>query len=208
MRIRDLQPYIKRLLTEFDGFIGNRDLVLAQPVNRILRGFCFDRSIDKTAFYVNAFIQPLYVPFTTIDLTLGERLEPYGWKCTESGVADQIVEAARAKGVALIEAGTSPERVADWIATWRPGPKSSSVQQPYAFSLAAAHRFGEAEVELERLHSLLGKTMQCDWVTGMTAEVEQLLDRLKNKPDEVDGLLVRWEEGTLSHLATEYGPLR
>jgi len=209
MRLKDFQPYIRRLLAEFSGFRSNRDLVIAHPVNRILRGFCFDRSIEKTAFYVNAFIQPLYEPFTTIALTLGERLEPYGWHSTESGVADEIVDAVRTKGLPLIEAGRSPERLADWLAIRYAGPKPSSVQRPYAYSLAAAHRFDEAVVELERLRVLLAKAeRKADWEVEMAAEVEQLMDTIKNRPDEVDALLEQWEEVTLSHLATEYGRLR
>ena len=208
MRIRDFQPYIRRLLAEFDGFTSNRDLVIAQPVNRILRGFCFDRSIEKTAFYVNAFIQPLYEPATTIALPLGDRLEPYGWNSAESGVADEIVAAARTKGIPLIEGGSSPERLAEWIPTWCTGFKPIRVQQPYAYSLAAAHRFDEAKVELERLLVMLGKTEQHGWIVDVTTEVNKLLDAIGSKPREADALLVQWEEETLSHLATEYGPLR
>jgi hypothetical protein len=44
------------------------------PVDRIVRGLCINGSIDPGAFYLEWFVQPLYVPADDFHLTYGERL--------------------------------------------------------------------------------------------------------------------------------------
>lgn len=41
---------------------------------KILKGFCLNSSIDKDSFFLNYFVQPLYIPNQDIDLSLGDRL--------------------------------------------------------------------------------------------------------------------------------------
>jgi hypothetical protein len=49
-------------------------LLLHDSGAKILVGFTKDRSMDPESFYFHYFVQCLYVPFTTLNLSLGDRL--------------------------------------------------------------------------------------------------------------------------------------
>lgn len=44
---------------------------------KILKGFLLNSSINKDTFFLNYFVQPLYIPNANIDLSLGDRLGGY-----------------------------------------------------------------------------------------------------------------------------------
>ena len=62
MKKQEFEKIGKQLLVEMPGFADRGDLLFIQPVRRVLRGVCFDRSIDPNSFYVQFFVQPLFVP--------------------------------------------------------------------------------------------------------------------------------------------------
>jgi hypothetical protein len=74
--MKELKKLIKKeflpLLSPY-GFILYRSNLIVEPINDLLKGFCFDRSHNH--LYVHLFIQPLYVPATFQDLSYGWRLK-------------------------------------------------------------------------------------------------------------------------------------
>lgn len=72
---------IMRMLTLPDRFKKKRRLAYYTLTHRtgamVLVGFYLDNSIDPNSFFVNYFAQYLYVPFTTYNFSLGNRIGSY-----------------------------------------------------------------------------------------------------------------------------------
>jgi hypothetical protein len=97
VRKRELVALIEQeIAPAFPQLTSNEDLLLAPEVDApILCGYDFDRSdMDKTAFRVTAFAQPLYVPDNDLNLGVGVIVGDF---TTATNPAD-IVAAMRATG--------------------------------------------------------------------------------------------------------------
>ena len=51
-----------KLLRTLPNFALKGQLLCVQPIDHILRAIFFDTSIDPRKFYVQVFIQPLFIP--------------------------------------------------------------------------------------------------------------------------------------------------
>ncbi len=74
MKKKEFEAIGKRLLPDLPNFAVKGDLLLIRPLGCALRGVCFNRSIDPRSFYVEIFIQPIFVPSEHIGFNIGWRL--------------------------------------------------------------------------------------------------------------------------------------
>ena len=85
MKTAELNKIIKEIKFE-DKFIKNGRLayyiIKDKSGAAILIGFYLDSSVDKDAFFLQYFVQCLYVPFSTYNFSLGERIGNH-WKKEE-----------------------------------------------------------------------------------------------------------------------------
>jgi hypothetical protein len=80
-----------------DGFGIHRNDLVIEPVDDLLKGFCFDRS--DNVLYVHLFIQPLYIPSQYRYLSYGWRLKRDNFQSMffldEEHIEDSISEISR-----------------------------------------------------------------------------------------------------------------
>jgi hypothetical protein len=94
----------------FPGFVRRKRLLFDRNVEWLLRGFYFDASAFNKSSLVNVFVQPLYIPSSTIRMTLGKRLGRWHWQ-TEG--AETILEAMRDAGTRFLGALPTPASLHD-----------------------------------------------------------------------------------------------
>ena len=117
MTARETEKLLKKLLPRLPGFAVSRRSLFMCPVKHILRGFCFDRSIDPLSFYLHVFIQPLYVPRDSVALSFGERLGQ-SWKYQADGEAELIenlLERISNKGLPILKKIETPAQLAKTV---------------------------------------------------------------------------------------------
>lgn len=74
------------------GFKLQKDILFKEPLDDMLIGFCFEKSgFDKDIFYVNAFVQPLYIENENIILTFGWRIRKQ-WKLKNNDNLDKDLQ--------------------------------------------------------------------------------------------------------------------
>jgi hypothetical protein len=98
----------------------------------VLNGFLLDLSgLERGAFYLTAFAQPLYIPHDYLFLTYGKRLErSKRWKINdenETEVVSRVLETVRSEGCPFLEVINSVKKLAE-IAEAKPGTKENPFQ--------------------------------------------------------------------------------
>jgi hypothetical protein len=72
--VKEFEKFAREHLLPLDGFVVERELVLEPPVGFLLRAFAFQPAQNtRDTFYVNAVVQPLYVPAQHVEALLSVR---------------------------------------------------------------------------------------------------------------------------------------
>lgn len=96
MNKNDIKHLYSRVEKGLPGYRLKDNFVFAAPVKHILCGILFDSSaFSKRAFYMHAFVQPLYVPAEQLVLTFGRRL-PGNWEYSDPEVHQLGAEVLKA----------------------------------------------------------------------------------------------------------------
>ena len=78
---RELKPLFRKYLQEhLPAFVLKGRLVYLQPVDVLLRAFCFEPSSFDKSFTIECFIQPLFIPEEHLVFNYGTRLGKKGDK--------------------------------------------------------------------------------------------------------------------------------
>jgi len=189
-------------------YVEKEGILAATPRGRVLRGVCFENSSDPHGVYLWAFVQPLYVPATTVVLGLGDRL---GGGCRLWAVdeAEAAAAAVRDEGLPFFEPVSSAEALANWeYLDECPGDYPWEVK---AYSLVAAGRLAEGAQALrdflEWLSSLPGLPGETPaWEIEMRERAERLADLAETNPNAAQELLAEWESEMVSALRLEDVP--
>lgn len=114
MRQREFENLARvYLMDALPGFQVWKGLILKTPVRHLLRGFCYEpSSFSRERFYVDVFVQPLFVPCDHIVLSTGGRMGPgYDWTPeTEAQVMAKVRKVMIREGLPLIKAHDTVER--------------------------------------------------------------------------------------------------
>ncbi|WP_428267756.1 hypothetical protein [Haliangium sp.] len=179
------------------------NLLAATPRGRILRGIVLEGSAaDPHGVYLSMFVQPLYVPATTVVLTIGDRLGG-GSKTWHADEAEAAAAVAQENGVPFFGPITSPEQLAEW--GYLEGKRNGYIRESKAYSLVAAGRLIKGIRALRELaESLEGK--DTPWVVEMKERAEQLAALAESNPPAAHELLAQWEAETVSELRIQDVP--
>jgi hypothetical protein len=71
MKKAELSALLKQIQPELPGFKIKGQLLFIDPINHTLRGVWLDHSMDPRAFYVEVFVQPLFIPAEYIHFGFG-----------------------------------------------------------------------------------------------------------------------------------------
>lgn len=185
--------------SEFQDFVELGRLLYMTPVEHVLRGIYLEDSSNSNACYIWVFVQPLYVPSSTVNFNFGKRL---GGGSKAWGVADAmqaLVGVLSDEGVPFIRHLSCPEAVANWGFL-------DTLADPYAmeakaYSLLASGRIAEGVHALRVLSVSLSRvTPSVPWVLEMKDRAELLAKITETEVVKVRGLLSRWEAETVAQL--------
>jgi hypothetical protein len=202
MRNRDLQRLVKQyLLQHLPPLQLDRDLLFYEPIEYLLRGFCFGRSGDAAAFYVWVFVQPLYIPHDSVYFNFGDRLSP-GWsvsKKSEPEVMTEVLDAILADGLPFLDRFHTPEDIVDRIDEFGDAyPTNTHFIEAHAYSLILVGKYYQAEEELRLLHARCEPNPRnVEWVYDQMHRGDRVLAKLKRSPEEAKQLLLEWRTQTL-----------
>ncbi len=178
MKGRALEALFRRyLLPALPGFGFRKSLLYSQPIGNILRGFSFDSSrFDANTFYVEAFVQPLYVPSTFIYYLFGQRLTSRTgqlWRITpetETAVILDVLASLKKEGLPFINYIRSPRDLGEKASLVGGRSDIPHAMEAVAYSLVLAGEDAKALAALDQLDALcrihlasapyLGETVQ------------------------------------------------
>lgn len=173
----------------------------AQPLNRVLRGLCFDGSgFDPGVFFLHAFCMPLYVPTDHIYLSLGDRLRHAGnerWRLDDSKLTDKLVEVVQREGLPFLETVREPLELVRYCEQMA-GSSNPRVIEIIAYSHLFANDLQQAAKVLNHLLSVLDPSI--GWQTEIHDRAEGLMATLESDPGNARQMLENWESETIDNL--------
>ncbi|WP_428261512.1 hypothetical protein [Haliangium sp.] len=203
MKASEKRRIARAIRSAVPGLYEKRGLLAATPRGRILRGIALEGSAaDPDGVYLWMFVQPLYVPATTVVLTIGGRLGG-GFKTWHADEAEAAAAVAQEKGVPFFGPIISPAKFADW--EYLDGKRNGYIREAKAYSLIAAGRLVEGIRALRELaESLAGK--DTPWVVEIKERAEQLAALAESNPPGAHELLAQWEAETVAELRIQDVP--
>ncbi len=204
MTARETEKLLKKLLPRLPGFAVSRRFLFMCPVKHILRGFCFDRSIDPLSFYLYVFIQPLYVPRDSVALSFGERLGQ-SWKYqadAEAELIENLLERISNEGLPMLRGIETPAQVAETVdQVVRTNPDDVHVLRARAYSFVLAGEHENAMNIFDRLQTKLNEPDDDrSWVRELLQETQTFRQLLVRSPAAAREKLHEWERYTLTNL--------
>ncbi len=203
MKAADKKRIARAIRSVVPGLYEKRNLLIATPRGRVLRGVILEGSSDPHGVYLSAFVQPLYVPATSVVLSLGDRLGGgcKTWSVNEAEVAATLV---RDEAVPFFGPISSPEALASW--SYLDGRPDEYGQEAKAYSLIAAERYIEGIRILRVLADSLRDEEDIRWVIETRERAEQLAALAESNPPAAQQLLAQWEAETVSALRLQDVP--
>lgn len=209
-------PY-RFLLTEItrtypDLLVSTRHHLAYRVVDGlVLIGLLLDLSgLERGAFYLTAFTQPLYVPCDYLFLTYGERLaERNRWKivpANQNQILAQVLDAIQSEGLPLLERIDSVQKLAH-VAQARPrtreNPFGWSEQDPNVIEVRAyswALLGNEKNARRDLLYLIQDYVPEYDWEKKLQSRSEIVLRSLDISLDKAQVLLRGWAGETIAKL--------
>lgn len=198
MRLKDRRRISRTILTALPDLHEAKEgrLLVCAPIGHILRGFCIEDSSDPSGVYLWAFVQPLYVPASTVVLNLAKRLGSSRiWRPDEEVDIDKTARA----GSLFYANINSPESLANWPELNQRTDEYSA--EAKAYSLLLCGRTAEGIAKLNELTKTLSSTIK--WMQDLRVRDEQLATLSETDPEAAIELLSQWEQATIDALAID-----
>jgi hypothetical protein len=201
MTKKEFEKIGKAVLPELPGFAVKGQLLFAQPVGHTLRGFFFARSIGSREFYVQVFVQPLFVPAKHIGFNFGWRLGggSHFWHADAAGLINELNMGIKREALPFLSLIKSPLDVAEAGAALQRSA-DPIVQQAIAYSFARGGEVGQACKTLDQFVRLVRPTGF--WLEEID-RAEALKTQLLTKPASAQGQLEIWENESAANLGLE-----
>ena len=202
MKKKDVEKFANlHLLPALSGFRVRGHLLYEVPVGNILRAFLFESSgFSATAFYLQVFVQPLYIPSDYLTLNTGRRfLGPWEFEAgTEVQLGQRLLSHIHSAGLPFLRAHGTLEGI---IRETKANPSvnvNPHLRQQLAYSLLLLGRNDEGLDELDKTLSM--KPRPAPWEHTLLEEVGALREKLMRNPVEVVETLHAWTEQTRQQL--------
>jgi hypothetical protein len=200
MTNKDCVAIGNRILASLPGYTAQKNLVFANPIGHTLKGVCFDRSaFDARSFYVQVFIQPMFVPAKHLGFNLGWRVGggSHRWNADDPNMISDLTDALEREGVPFLFRVRSPREVAAAAASLNK-TNDPYVQEAIAYALALAGDSEEAVAAFEHLAALLD--VQIPWQLEMEQRARRLKADLLNNLRVAQRQLDDWRMETAKNL--------
>jgi hypothetical protein len=198
----------KRVCKDLVGFCVKGPLLFVCPVDHTLRGIYFDSSsFDKKRFFVQIFLQPLFVPAPTLAFNLGWRLggDAHFWTSDAPDADQALIVAIKDKVIPFFGA---VQATTDLIAAARQLGKTADpyVKQVVAYAYAREGDATRAQAQLEELANPVG--LDTAWKRDIAERASLLRRLLRSSPSAGTQQLDHWEHEMVQKLeldAFRYG---
>lgn len=197
MKTKEIAAIGKQLLAELPGFALKGQMLFVRPVGHTLRGIFFDRSINPRGFYVQVFIQPLFVPAGHINFNVGWRLGggSHIWNADTPNLISELDTALKREALPFLSRIQSPLDAASAAASLdKLG--DPYVQQTIAYAFARAGEVQRAAIALSELARMLDVKEQHSWQQEMTQRADALRVELQDNPTAAQRRLESWQTET------------
>jgi hypothetical protein len=216
-------PVIERLARKHllpklgDAFVARRSLVYRRPAEHLLYGLSFDTSsFTSSRIFVEAFVQPLFVPADGPWYTFGFRLGDDFWDVDEDDPDPTFVaiaDAAAREALPFFEQLDSLDRFSELIPKWAEADHKKlmdlqSLDDPVvsqAVGYAEILR-GNKETGLKLLEQALESEREDEEYANeeRIAEIERVLEAVNDQGLEAgQALLEEWRAQTIKNLHLE-----
>jgi len=176
------------------------------PVGHTIRAFFLDQSGDPDDFYVEYFLQPLFVPAERIHFSIGDRVQrPDGgqvWTLSNPTLVRDLHHSLRPIADYFFSHIHTPADVAQAAASLK---KSTNphVREAIAYSFAKGGDTTSATHELDALIQQLQASPLYDWQRDMLQRVQGFRGVLLADTAKAQEQLLRWEQETARHVELE-----
>jgi hypothetical protein len=210
MRGRDFERLArKHLLPQLPGFRLGRGLIYAEPFDYLLRGMSMDSSaFSREDFYLNCFVQPLYVPAEGLRFPFGFRLrDPRnnhgGWTftdVTEEEVFAGVLAAIKEQCVPIVDNYAHPSTLERWPGAW----DGLHMAEGAAYGLVIEGPRDKAVKWLSRTDELAKRDGR-DWALRVGERARLITETLTRSHEDAVSLLRHWADETAVKLRAEIG---
>ena len=182
-----------------DDFATDGAILFLSPIAHILRGVLVNRSSDPQVFYLEVFVQPLFLPSAHVVLNLGWRLGGglKRWRIDEQGVIEAAAQRIRDEVVPVLRPIDRPEALITAISE-RKIVGGSYSDEVVAYALAQGGRRDEAVDALNLLEASYDPSIV--WQKEAAARAHSLRETLVTAPDRAQRMLSQWEARTVEKL--------
>jgi hypothetical protein len=211
MKGKEVERLCKRhILPELPGFAVKGNLLYRYPLGDLLCAFYFQPSaFDRHGFFLNVFVQPLYMPSVDIMLNFGKRLG-FNWEFTEGSereVAIKLLTCIRKEGLPWFKPLETPRDFAKNLLSVKDimnNPENIHVQQAIAYSLVLIGDFSEAHKALDHFFATFKPAADAPpWQHDFAQEMASFRAILLHDPAEAQRALQRWREEKVRALKLE-----
>ncbi len=213
--MRTVRKHILPLLPNFR--YKPTTILYATPVEMVLRAFYFQTSyLDKAAFTVWAFAQPLYVPCDHFVLNIGGRLGWlhrgrdiwWRWHPEDSELEKQVMQEIywyiQKYGLPFLDKVGTPGEVIEWIDKKSGNPQDVYYQEIKAYSYILIGNDRDAQKVLPRLYTELRQDEpNYPWMGEIAERVSRMMSLLEQSSEAAVQQLYEWRKFTLTQLRLE-----
>jgi len=171
------------------GLQLNGRMLLATPIGRILRGFYIEDSSDPQRIYLWAFVQALFLPSTTVVLSLGRRLGGGSrtWAVTD---VESAASAVLDEGVQFFGQISSPDALTRW--SLLEARTDEYARETRAYALVASGQYQEGSQALRAFAASLPATGP-SWMSERKNRAEDLARIAETDGEVAQQRLREWE---------------
>jgi hypothetical protein len=182
MQKNAVQSIWKLINEHFPDYRLKNNLLVRTPIGCILCGILFESSaFSKESFYLNAFVQPLYVPAEHLVLTFGMRI-PGQWEYDQvelNALARRVSQALRQVALRFHQDFGSLELFYRNAAR-KFSLKNIHLHQSLAFTAIHLGKIVEAQDHFKKLESLVDSADQSvQWIGAVLNETHTMLEQAK-----------------------------
>ena len=202
MKRSEFASLLRHPLLQMEGFVLRGTLLFKPPVDRLLRGFCFESSqLDRRAFYATFFVMPLCVPSSHLHFTFGDRVRRAAggdrWNAEMPDLAAELATALKRAAVFLSEI----ESLLAFVAYAESLPRTERNLEGVGYALARAGHVAQAIATFDELLERVDMTVP--WQRELAGRISNLKHTLIKSPENARCQLVSFERETIQSLGLD-----
>jgi len=166
---------------------------------KILVGFYLDQTGYKESFFLQFFVQCLYVPFITYNFSLGDRIGHH-WEKEDIDKINNLIEKESRKLITL----STFDNFIDYLNSHSYFGHESGKKQYYAYTFFFLDRYADCINYLDKIINLKNHNFKPEWFIKNIKDAESLTHFIINKEyKQAKDILIKWQAETISNLKIE-----